>query len=331
MSKPLPDLSDPSWDTALVQLLVGANAAIARLDERISASFIASPWTQRASWSGYARALAAQGMEIEEIDIFARECGVPLPFRTPIATVSDPLAALPAWQARFADNGRRHWAEDLGLTFDPPGGWSDRPALLRALELQARRTRSVGPSVWLDLPLLLQRLGITRALLPNLVAGDKALRLAPHDRGILPRFLRGLQAAAADGLAQLDALERDRRRAASVLADCLRPGKLAALAALLPLRPVLSPTRIAADLALTISGAGKLLQRARSQGLVVEVRHRHNWRLYLPPDLAVRFGFIAAPRGRPASPPPASQDLEAILTRFDAEMLKFEQLLDRAA
>lgn len=329
MAKPLPDLSDPHWDNHLVQLLVDTTVAIARLDERFSASFIASPWTQRASWSGYARALEAQGMEVEEIDIFGRECGVPLPFRAPIATVGDPLAALPAWRARFAGNARRHWAEDLGLTFDPPAGWGDRPALLRALELQARRTRSVGPSVWLDLPLLLQRLGITRALLPNLVAGDKALRLAPHDRGILPRFLRGLQAAAADGLTQLNALERDRQRAASVLADCLRPGKLAALAALLPLRPVLSPTRVAADLAVTISGAGKLLQRAESQGLVVEVRRRHNWRLYLPPDLAVRFGFIAPPRGRPPSPPPASKDLEAILAQFDAEMLKFEQVLDK--
>lgn len=327
MHKAIPDLSDPCWNTDLVCLLTQAATTIARLDERICATPVATPWTLRASWTGYSRALQLQGAEIEEIDIFSHESGVPLPFRVPITTVTDPYSALPLWQARFGSNRRRHWTDGLAASFSPPADWARRPALLRALELtaqEARTTENLEP--WLDFPLLLQRLGITRSLLPNLVAGDKALRLAPRDEGIIPRYLRALSSAAADGLATLDSMERARLRSAAALASLRRPGRLTSLAAMLMHRPVLSPTGVSAELAMTISGAGKLLQRAEELELVSEVRQRHNWRIYLSQDLALRFGFIAPRRGRPTARPAASEQLDSLIAAFDAEMKAFDKL-----
>lgn len=89
MNASCPDLSDPRWTDNLVRALVEASAQIARLDERISASLLASSWRLRASWIGYAEAIAAEGNEIEEIDIFGQQCGVPLPFRATMATTAD--------------------------------------------------------------------------------------------------------------------------------------------------------------------------------------------------------------------------------------------------
>ncbi len=180
-------------------------------------------------------------------------------------------------------------------------------------------------AVWLELPLLLHRMGFTRNPLPILVAGDKAYRLAPNDPGIARRFLRKMNNAATDGLTLLDAMEVDRLRFGQAIAEARRPGSLPLLAALLTSHPVASPTRVAEELGLTISGAGKLLKRAASLGLVVEAEARHNWQLYMPCDLAVRFGFRAAPRGRPASPPPNSQKIDEALASFDAELAAFEE------
>ena len=332
MIPPFPDLSDPVWTTKMVALLVEVMTNIARLDARISVSPVALAWQKRTSWSGYARALQAQGLEIEEIDIFAHACGIPLPSRTPIPTLTDPFARLSDWQARFATNGPRHWTDGLPFTFDPPEGWADRPALLRALELQGRWARAVPTQApWLELPLLLQRLNATDTVLPCLVVGDKAMRLPPRDRDqITVRSLKALAAAAQDGLSLLTALERWRFQAAQKLAGEFRPGKLEGLLRLLLQSPVISPTRAADAMGVTLSGAGKLLERAVSLGLCHEVSGRHNWRLYLTPDLAVRFGFTAAPRGRPPALPAPSSSLDSILAAFDADVAEFALSMGKA-
>jgi hypothetical protein len=327
MKRPLPDLSDLAWTNSIAQLMLRTGMAIAVLDARISVSPVRSAWTVRASWSGYARALAAQGEEFDEIDIFGRACGVPLPGRPCLATTQDPFAALAGWQARFGENALQHWTDPLTFPFDPPEDWGERPALLRALELLARWARH-DPFLrpWLELPLLLQRLGLTRTLLPNLVAGDKTLRRSPRDREVIvSRLLRGLRVAAEDGLGALDAMERDRQRAANAIGSQHRPGKLGTLCALMSTNPVLSPTVVAQRLALTISGAGKLLERAAALGLCHEVSGRQAWRLYLTPDLAVRFGFRSNQRGRPpALPAMAKGSLDAALAAFDVEMAALE-------
>jgi hypothetical protein len=325
MIRAFPDFSAPPWTTDLVRALVEASTAIARLDERISANPLTSSWQLRASWSGYAAAITAEGGGFEEIDIFGQQCGVPLPFRAAMPTTAEPLEYLAGWQARLRDGRNHHWIEGLNFSFDPVADWADRPALLRALELQAHQVRvTAGVTPWLELPILLQRLGVTRIPFACLVAPDKRLRIAPNDRGIIPRYLRALTTRARDGMAVLDAMEADRRRFAAGIADVTRPGHLTTLGALLMQNPVISPTRAALLLKIGISGASKLLKRAAALDLIVEVSDRHNWQIYMSRDLAIRFGFRASPLGRPPSPPPPSPALDDALRRFDAELEAFD-------
>ncbi|MCZ4343956.1 hypothetical protein O4H52_20300, partial [Sphingomonadaceae bacterium G21617-S1] len=60
----------------MASALESAAAAIARLDARVSASSVASAWSLRAAWSGYATALQLQGVEIDEAEVFAWGTGV---------------------------------------------------------------------------------------------------------------------------------------------------------------------------------------------------------------------------------------------------------------
>lgn len=82
----IPDLSASLWTSRLASLLERTALAIGRLDARISATPVRAAWEQRAAWSGFTAALRGQGAEIDEIDLFARACGVTVPNRTPVAT-----------------------------------------------------------------------------------------------------------------------------------------------------------------------------------------------------------------------------------------------------
>lgn len=259
-------------------------------------------WRHRAAWAGFTAVRRAQGAEIDEIDIFALDCGASLPQRRPIAFADDELDALRAWQADLAKRQAPHWRELVPVTLDLPADWGDRPALLRALELTARHARADrGAGPWLGMPALLKALGVSRTPLPCLVAADKALRLA-----------------------RLDGIEAERLTAAGVVARALRPGKLVALVALSQRQPLLTPLGIARMLDLTLSGAGKLLARAAGEGLVVEISGRQAWRAYIAPDLAIAYGFRRRPVGRPTLPV-ALAPLDATLARFDAEMAAFAE------
>ena len=90
-----------------------------------------------------------------------------------------------------------------------------------------------------DLPL--QRSGVTRGLLPCLVAAERRLRFwTAVDDGLLTQLLDQLADAAELGLSRLVALERDRLSAARAVAQSFRPGTLLPLLA----RPVASPRAI---------------------------------------------------------------------------------------
>lgn len=328
MASPLPDLSAPEWTPALAALLERASLAVGRLDARISASPMRKAWLERATWSGFAEARRAQGAEIDEIDVFALASGASLPKRSRLAFADDELASLRAWQRDLAGPRAPHWRELIPVTLDLPSHWGERPGILRALELlsrHARADRSASP--WLGLPALLKALGVTRIALPCLVAADKALRLSPRDRDtIVPRYLKALARSAEASLDSLDGLEGERLRAAKVIDRALRPGKLVSLAALLQQRPLLTPLWVARTLRLSLSGAGKLLARAASEGLAVEISGRQAWKIYLTPDVAQTFGFRARPVGRP---PTLSNlaPLDPILTRFDEEMATIDARL----
>ena len=80
---------------------------------------------------------------------------------------------------------------------------------------------------------------------------------------------------------------------------------------------------------MTVSGAGKLLARAAERGLFVEVSGRTSWRVYITSEAGIALGILAAPRGRPPSPPPPSPGLDAVLCAFDREMEAIDRLLEK--
>jgi len=322
MSRPPLPFTALNWTPDLAVVLADASAAIARLDARICASSLAPAWTLRASWTGYAAALRLQAFEMDEIDVISYECGLALPGRPPIETNADPFSALPSWQAHLAEKKGRHWREDLPFTFDLPDGWDNAPALARALALVdawARRDRSMGP--WLGLPTVLRRMGITVAPLPCLIVGDAGQRLVSDLRpALLKRLLKQLARSADHGLVVLDRLERYVQRGAAALSLERRPGKLADLVRLSLAHPLLAGRNVAGQLGLTISGAGKLLERAASLGMLVEVSGRATWRAYVSADLAVTLGLVAPVRGRPRLAATDSKPVREILASFDDEM-----------
>ncbi len=329
--RPLPDLSTPAWTAKLAQRIERASASISRLDARVAVSPVANAWRQRSVWTGYAASLRGQSAEIEEIDIFARECGVSIPGRISPPSISEDAGDLSRWQADLKDRSIHHWRDDVAYSTATPDDWRNRPALLRALEMlgrHARADRSI--TSWLNLPRLLHSMEVTATPLPCLAIADKALRLTPRDsEAIVARFLRQIAEAAATGLQRLDAMEEHRLRAAAVAGNTLRPGKLFPLLAFLQLRPVTSPRVVARQLELSISGAGKLLARTADAGLLVEISGRQAWRTYLVTDLAVAFGFARRPVGRPVEPPKVSEALDPSLSRFDAEMAELDAMLAR--
>lgn len=331
MPAPLPDLTEPVWTAKLASALERAAGSIGRLDARVSVSSVAAPWQRRASWTGYTTALRAQGAEIDEIDIFGRECTINLPGRPRIPTNLNDPDALPSWQRNLTGSDARYWRDELAIATDLPEDWNRRPALLRALEITARHARADGSiAPWLAVPALLRSMRITQTVLPCLVIGDRALRLSSRDaQPIILRNLRSLTDHAAEGLVRLQAIEDDRLRAAEAVSNAHRPGKLIKLLALLQFVPVLSPRLVGQQLSITISGAGKLLARAADMGILVEVSGRQAWRTYMARDIAIAFGFVKRPIGRPLAPPRYVANLEPALADFDREMDEVDSMLAR--
>jgi hypothetical protein len=313
----------------MVTALERAAASIGRLDARVSVSPVAAPWSLRASWTGYATALKGQSAEIDEIDIFGRESGINLPGRPAMPTHADDPGALIDWQERLRQREAHYWRDVAAISTDVPEDWSRRPALLRALEVVARHARAdatVKP--WLTVPFLLRSMNITHAMLPCLTIGDKALRLAPREsQAIILRNLRALADRAEVGLERLQALEDHRMTVAAAFHGAHRPGKLLGLMALVQFAPVVSPRLVEHRLNVTLSGAGKLLARAADLGLLTEVSGRRAWRMYMVPDLAIAFGFVARRVGRPQAAPRQLEALEPALTAFDREMAELDNVL----
>src|SRR3546814_3535848 len=97
--------------------------------------------------------------------------------RRPMPTQLDDRGALPMCQRQLAQRESRYWRDERAISTDVPEDWSQRPALLRALEITARRARAdrtITP--WLAVPALLRSMQITQAVLPCLTIGDKADR-----------------------------------------------------------------------------------------------------------------------------------------------------------
>lgn len=317
-------------DLDMARLLERIALAIGGLNSTVSGGFIHHIWHQRACWTGYARALQLQGVELDEIDVISWATTIPIPGRARFDTLLDPFDAFVPWTVMLGARDQRHWREDLPFTPVIPTDFSDAPLILRAIAILGQHAQATGDiSPWLSLPLLLARMGLTRTPIPCLVAGDKAMRLAPRDgSAIVRRVLRDLVAQAEDGLAVVIELDAERRRWIRLLGEARKPGALRALAALSLREPILRPEHVGRALGLSRSGAGKALDRAADHGLLVETSGRRSWRVYMAPGLARRLRLAAPRQGRPPKPPalPAHDELGASLAAFDAEMAAFAAL-----
>ena len=330
MSRPALPLSSIAWTAELAGLFGEAMAAISALYARISASSVAQPWRNRMIWKGYSTALQLQRYEIDEIDVFSQTTGVPIAGRTSVATAGRPFDAFGEWKLSFDRATVRHWREGLPFSFDPPDTWSAAPLLIRALTLLDIWSRQdPSPRPWLCFPQLLASMNVAASALPCLVIGDLSLRTlhGPRERQ-LKRLLKALRSSAADGLERLDRLEGWRLNFATALAEERRPGLLRDLGILVLSQPLVTARLIADTFDITLSGAGKLLARAASHRLLVEVSGRNSWRLYVAPDVGIALGLISTPRGRPPSPPRRTEKLDLVLADFDREMEEIDTLLE---
>jgi len=333
MSRPARPFSALSWNPELGGSFGEAMGAIGRLDARVSASPVAAAWRRRASWSGYTAALRLQRCEIDEIDVFSQLTGVPIAGRPPLATHGRPFDGYDGWLQSLGRSTTHHWREALPFSFDEPDSWGEAPALLRALTLLDIWSREDATAkVWLGFPHLLAGMGLTGTPLPCLVIGDASLRTlyGPRERH-LKRLLKAVRSSAAEGLDRLERLEAWRTEFAAALAQERRAGLLRKLGQFALSQPIISARLVADAFDITLSGAGKLLARAASRRLVVEVSGRASWRLYVTPDVAIALGMLPPPRGRPLSPPPRTEELDAVLSEFDREMDAIDLLLERKA
>lgn len=304
---------------------------ICELGGRISASSVRAAWQRRAAWTGYARALQLQGGEIDEIDMFSWASGVPLSARPTRRTHDDEFGAFSSWWTALELRNRDAWRDALPFTPD-----IDRtlPRIVQAVDLTrqyARRSRGIEP--WLALPRFLYLLGLTASPLPCLTAGTKAFRLqASLSEDMLRVTLKALAAAGQKGLESLDTMEAAYRASVRAIRSEYRPGKLPQLLALSLSTAVLSPANTAQLLDLSVAGAGKILKRAASLGVLVEVSGRRSWKAYVEPALAVALGLRNAPLGRPRNEPPPlapASDLAGTLDDFDQAMIEIEAKLAR--
>ena len=333
-SLPISTRFGPDYTPKMVTAIAAATATIARLDARIIASPVAKPWAMRATWSGYARALQLQSAEVEEIDVFSWGCDLRIPGRPPLPSQLDLFDRFEEWRASLDDPDTLAWRDGLPTAIGDPAASAAHPPLVRALDTVrqlARIDHSIMP--WLGLPFALRDRGLTASPLPCLAGGAKAFRLKPrpNDDDWLV-MLRGLERAATIGLERLHSLERHYRDAQRTIAAEYRPGALPALLALIQYHPLLSPQSAAELLCMSIAGASKLIERAATTGLLVEITQRRSWRQFLTPDLAADFGYVRPKRGRPAKEPPplpVNRDLAAVFDAFDSEMAAIDNLLVR--
>lgn len=312
-------LTDIAWTPGLAAALANASAAVATLDARVSNSLLATAWQKRAKLSGYAAALYLQNEQIDEVDVFSHFCGLRLPGRAIPETNSEPYAEFAKWEALLHDGEGRHWRQALPFTFDLPQGWEGAPKLVRSLVVLHKWTSvDMTKMAWLQGPILLQQFRVTNAVLPNLVFGNAAMRSNNSRTDVLLRqLLTDLRKVAEVGLARFDAMEDATMRFANIVAKEKRLGKLKDLGLLLLIDPLLTPRRVADYLGLTVSGAGKLLQRAAKHDIVSEVSGRGTWRAYATRDIAMALNLIEPKRGRPHKIPKSCGNIGQLVDELE--------------
>ncbi|WP_255245779.1 hypothetical protein [Sphingobium sp. D43FB] len=146
----------------MVAAIAACTGAISRLYARMCVSSVASAWTRRAAWSGYARALQLQSAEIDEIDVFSWGCGLQIPGRPLRSTNLDLFDSFEAWREELAKPDPLAWRDALPTLISEPAAAIEHPALIRALDQVRQHARADGSILpWLGLPFALRDIGLT--------------------------------------------------------------------------------------------------------------------------------------------------------------------------
>ncbi|WP_052757542.1 hypothetical protein [Sphingobium chungbukense] len=250
------------------------------------------------------------------------------------STTIDLFDRFDAWASALTDRDLHAWRDALPTAVVEPQIATEHPTLIRALDRVRQLARIDGTALpWLGLPFALRDTGLSAVPLPCLVGGAKAFRLKRKPDGSdWLATVRSIEEAARTGLERLHDVERFHRDAQRAIVAEFRPGALPALLALAIHLPLLSPRAVSAHLEITVAGASKLMERTASAGLLIEITQRRSWRLFLPPDLAIEFGYSPTKRGRPAreAPPlPVNRALADVFADFDEQMAHIDRLLDQ--
>jgi len=194
--------------------------------------------------------------------------------------------------------------------------WYDRLIKTKRLEESPSLSFDMIQNIFdgddLTLPTRLYQYGVTQTPLPCLTQP------------------KNLQRQSQQGLRLLADLNKQRHRFASRLSHGKHDLRLWQVAALSLKWPALTPSSAARDLGISISGAGKLLQRAEDLGLLVETTGRHNYKLYIARDSVRELGFthLALPRdGASSLPAPMDQNFELALKKLDDILKTLEPLI----
>lgn len=323
-------LLNVEWKAELASHLADCIGAISRLDARVSASCLKKSWLKRSSYRGFAAALRAQHIELEEIDVFNADFGIASD-RYIDRRDLDIVGSLPKWQTELDARSHSHWNENLPFSFDPPPNWDTAPQLLRALEVNAfwsRHDHSID--CWLGMPRLLHSMNITSSPLPCLAGGDPAFRFMPHNaEANLRRSLKRLTRAAQDGSQLLDGLERLVSDMTRSLSSELRRNSLKTLCIMILDRPVITPVSFARSTGLSTSGSGKLMKRAVELRIISPIKSASSWKMYIARDIATRLNIIKARAGRPAMTATPARSMDDILEQFDKEWNDVSDILNR--
>lgn len=274
-------------DSAAVQALAAASAAMARLDQALGGHPLRQAFLYRARLEAARRQAAVDGKLIDPWQLAATIEGLRLRM-DPYLRIIDRGRIFDA--ARTALDFHRWMVEP---DFDQEGEVQRAEALLLAQPgtLPPLLAAAQGFRVWIEggegrapMRSALVRFWSRRQLfrLPVPLTGAAALRAeqswAPE--AWLPAFLRALEREAIDSLDLLYAMERSWFEARRGIAGRRKTSYAAAAVDVLAAAPVLSATSLASILGIAVKNAIRILDELQAAEIAIEVTHRSKRRLF---------------------------------------------------
>ncbi|MEO1656206.1 MAG: hypothetical protein AAFR65_00665 [Pseudomonadota bacterium] len=242
----------------------GAGLALGRLSEAVRRSKLGRLWLHHETARVVAQLFSRGAQPMAPEDLLALT-----------AHVGDRIPSLEESAAR------RFWSEALALwtktapTDDAPQSFGDTVRVLEEL-------RSGGMSAGelaMEAPLHFRAL--IGAALPSI-----SLALPSDDTGLTEAFPPALAARCQEGLAHLEALERDFARWRSLLPEARSDSRLEDTLVLLGTVHALTPRYVGDSLGLTRQASARLLKRLADFGIVRKATKRQRWLIYMAENAA---------------------------------------------